>query len=112
MAINVIISTNTLDLLENSYNEFKNNVLRDIFYNFLENKVSINEFMSIIKKTHVKRQKKKIIVKKSKNKTDLCIAYIWNKGEKKQCNNSKMKNENFCGFHILKSKRYYGIINN
>tara|TARA_Y100000022_G_C13075717_1_gene295501 strand:+ start:79 stop:399 length:321 start_codon:yes stop_codon:yes gene_type:complete len=102
------ISIYTLKKIDNLLNNYKKNILKDFYDNFLDDSYKENMNYQEFENKFIERKKKFIIKNKNIN-YDKCHAYIWKKEYGKvQCSNNKTVN-NFCKFHC--KKQNYGTIN-
>ena len=107
------ISFKSLHMLENGLDNYKKQVLEDIYEQFLKDKnidkqKFLDEFLEREKPKRVK------LIKKEKIKIeeeDLCNAKVWHHQNQKyeQCKFKKLDGNNYCKKHV--EKRNYGDIN-
>ena len=102
MSVESCISIYTLRKLDNSLLEYKKNILKHFYDNFLNDpKMNYNDFENQF------LENENTIIKKKYN-SKKCDAKIWKKGTYRQCENHK-KHGNFCSKHC--EQRNYGTIN-
>lgn len=82
---------------------YQNNLLREIYDEFLIDKVDINTYLKEFKKND---KKPKIIIKKNIKDVDRCCAKIWVNGHGSRCNKYRCEGIDYCKIHLY--KRNYG----
>ena len=112
MSVSCNVSKSTLKQSSNINDSFKNDVLYEIWDEYLRGYIDyesfIGDFVKNKKNIRLSKRKKIIIVEDD----DRCQARVWKKVEKKyvQCNKAKDKNSDcYCCFHL--KKQNYGDFN-